>query len=110
MDGIFFIDKPKGVTSRDVVNTIIRKTETRKVGHTGTLDPLATGVLIVCVGKATKLVDILTSQEKEYEAEVCLGIETDTLDSEGTILKEEDATITEERIDAVLKSMIGTYL
>ena len=68
MDGIFFIDKPKGITSRDVVNTIIRKTETRKVGHTGTLDPIATGVLIVCVGKATKLVDILTSEDKEYEA------------------------------------------
>lgn len=109
MDGVFFVDKPKGVTSRDVVNTIIRKTETRKVGHTGTLDPLATGVLIICVGKATKLVDTLTAQEKVYEAEVCLGIETDTLDSEGTILKKMDVSITEEKIDSVLKSMIGEY-
>lgn len=109
MDGIFFIDKPKGITSRDVVNTVIRKTETRKVGHTGTLDPLATGVLIVCVGKATKLVDILTATEKVYEAEICLGIETDTLDVEGIVLKEECVTLSEEKIDDVLKNMVGEY-
>lgn len=109
MNGIFFIDKPKGVTSRDVVNTIIRKTETRKVGHTGTLDPLATGVLIVCVGKATKLVDAITATEKVYEAEVCLGVETDTLDIEGVILNEEVVSLSEEQIDVVLKSMIGEY-
>lgn len=109
MDGLFFIDKPKGITSRDVVNTVIRKTETRKVGHTGTLDPLATGVLIVCVGKATKLVDILTATEKVYEAEICLGIETDTLDVEGIVLKEECVTLSEEKIDDVLKNMVGEY-
>lgn len=109
MDGIFFIDKPKGITSRDVVNTIIRKTETRKVGHTGTLDPIATGVLIVCVGKATKLVDILTSEDKEYEAEICLGVETDTLDAEGTILKKELVEKEENEIDSVLNSMVGEY-
>lgn len=109
MNGIFFIDKPKGVTSREVVNTIIRKTETRKVGHTGTLDPLATGVLIICVGKATKLVDVITATEKVYEAEICLGILTDTLDVEGIVLKEETVSVTEEQIDSVLKSMIGEY-
>ncbi len=109
MDGIFFIDKPKGITSRDVVNTVIRKTETRKVGHTGTLDPLATGVLIVCVGRATKLVDVLTATEKVYEAEICLGIETDTLDIEGTILNEQSVTIEEEQIDDALKAMLGEY-
>lgn len=109
MNGIFFIDKPKGITSREVVNTIIRKTETRKVGHTGTLDPLATGVLIVCVGKATKLVDVLTATEKVYEAEICLGKETDTLDVEGTIIREEQVSFTEEQIDSVLDSMLGEY-
>lgn len=109
MDGIFFIDKPKGVTSRDVVNTIIRKTETRKVGHTGTLDPLATGVLVVCVGKATKLVEHLTATDKEYVAEVCLGIETDTLDSTGNTLKEEQVHLTEEEIDGALNSFVGSY-
>ena len=66
MNGAFLIDKETGCTSRDVVNEIIKKVETKKVGHTGTLDPLATGVLVVCVGKATKLVDMLTSEEKEY--------------------------------------------
>ncbi len=109
MDGIFFIDKPKGVTSRDVVNTIIRKTETRKVGHTGTLDPIATGVLIVCVGKATKLVDLLTATEKVYEAEICLGVETDTLDIEGSIITEENVTLSENEIDLALQSMLGDY-
>ena len=109
MNGIFFIDKPSGMTSREVVDTIIRKTETRKVGHTGTLDPLATGVLIVCVGKATKLVDLLTCEDKEYEARVCLGMETDTLDKEGTILYEESVHLTESQIDEALSSLIGSY-
>ena len=109
MDGIFFIDKPAGVTSRDVVDTIIRKTETRKVGHTGTLDPIATGLLIVCVGKATKLVDLLTVEDKEYEAEVCLGVETDTLDKEGKVVKKEFTSLREEEIDSVLRQFIGTY-
>ena len=66
MDGIIIIDKPKGITSRDVVNNIVKKFNIKKVGHTGTLDPLATGVLVVCIGKATKLVQELTSSEKEY--------------------------------------------
>ena len=69
MDGVFLVDKEAGVTSRDVVNEIIKKTETSKVGHTGTLDPLATGVLVICVGKATKLVDYLSSADKTYIAE-----------------------------------------
>lgn len=109
MDGIFLIDKDKGCTSRDVVNKIIKKVETKKVGHTGTLDPLATGVLVVCVGKATKLVDMLTSEEKEYIAEITLGIETDSLDITGNILKEEQVNITKEEIIKVLNNFKGEY-
>lgn len=109
MDGIFLIDKDKGCTSRDVVNEIIKKVETKKVGHTGTLDPLATGVLVVCVGKATKLVDMLTSEEKEYIAEITLGLETDSLDITGNILKEEKVNITKEEIIKVLNNFKGEY-
>ncbi len=109
MDGIFLIDKDKGCTSRDVVNEIIKKVETKKVGHTGTLDPLATGVLVVCVGKATKLVDMLTSEEKEYIAEITLGLETDSLDITGNILKEEKVNITKEEIINVLNNFKGEY-
>lgn len=109
MNGVFLIDKDKGCTSRDVVNEIIRKTETTKVGHTGTLDPMATGVLIICVGKATKLVDYLSSINKTYHAEITLGLETDTLDIEGNILKEENIILTDEIIKNTIESMVGKY-
>ena len=72
MNGIVIIDKPQGLTSRDVVNIISKKFNTKKVGHTGTLDPLATGVLVVVINKATKLVDMLTSSDKEYIASTIL--------------------------------------
>ena len=109
MDGVVVIDKPKDLTSRDVVNIASKKLKTKKIGHTGTLDPLATGVLVLCVGKATKLVELLTAHDKEYIAEVILGIKTDTLDITGTILEEENTYITKENIEKVLKEMIGTY-
>ena len=109
MNGILIIDKPKGITSRDVVNNIIKVFNTKKVGHTGTLDPLATGVLVVCVGKATKLVNELTSTDKEYIASVKLGIKTDTLDSMGSVLFSEDAIKTKEEIINVLNSFKGSY-
>ena len=109
MNGILIIDKPKGITSRDVVNNVIKIFNTKKVGHTGTLDPLATGVLVVCVGKATKLVSELTSTDKEYIASVTLGIKTDTLDSMGSILFNEDAIKAKEEIKDVLNSFIGSY-
>ncbi len=110
MSGIFIIDKPKGITSRDVVNIIVKKFNTNKVGHTGTLDPIATGVLIVCVGSATKLVNTLSSDDKEYIASVTLGIETDTLDSTGNILSDEKCIKTKEEIIDVLNSFKGKYL
>lgn len=110
MDGILIIDKEKGITSRDVVNDVVKKLNTKKVGHTGTLDPIATGLLIVCVGSATKLVEELTCNDKEYIATVTLGISTDTLDSTGTILKAEKCIKTKEEIINALNSFKGKYM
>ena len=98
MDGIVIINKPSGITSRDVVNTISKKLNTKKVGHTGTLDPLAEGVLVVCVNKGTKLVELLTNHEKDYIATVKLGIETDTLDITGTVQKEEKVVVDKDKL------------
>ncbi len=109
MNGVFLVDKESGCTSRDVVNEIIKKVETKKVGHTGTLDPLATGVLVVCVGKATKLVDMLTCEYKEYEAEITLGLKTDTYDITGNVIKEEIPNVSEEEIKKTLNNFIGEY-
>ena len=110
MNGIIIVDKPPGLTSRDVVNVVSKKFNTKKVGHTGTLDPLATGVLVIAVNKATKLVDMLVSTDKEYIAECIFGISTDTLDSEGNILSVEDAMISESDIIDTLNSFKGTYI
>lgn len=109
LNGILIIDKPKGITSRDVVNKIGKILCTNKVGHTGTLDPIATGVLILCIGRATKLVELLTSTEKEYIAKVQLGILTDTLDIDGNIIKEEKCTLEKEKLINVLNSFLGEY-
>ena len=109
MNGILIIDKPKGITSRDVVNKVIKKFNTKKVGHTGTLDPIATGVLVVCIGSATKLVSLLTSNDKEYIASVTLGIETDSIDTEGKVLKDIECIKTKEEIINVLNSFKGSY-
>lgn len=89
LDGILIIDKPAGITSHDVVAKVRKALKTKKVGHTGTLDPLATGVLIVCVEKATKLVNYLTCDEKTYEVEMKFGIKTDTGDITGKIIDED---------------------
>lgn len=110
MNGILIIDKPKDITSRDVVNNVVKKFNTKKVGHTGTLDPIATGVLVICVGSATKLVDELTSHDKEYIASVELGTLTDTLDNTGKILNEEICFKTKEEVIDVLNSFKGKYL
>lgn len=110
MNGIILIDKEEGYTSRDVVNCIGKKFKTKKVGHTGTLDPLATGVLAICIGRATKLVDLLQSTTKEYIAGGTLGILTDSLDIEGNILREDNINISKYEFINVLDSMIGNYL
>lgn len=106
---VLYINKPKNLTSFDVVNEISKQFGIKKVGHTGTLDSLATGVMIVAVGKATKIVELLTAQDKEYVSEVQLGIETDTYDIEGEIInqKEEKKLLP---IEKVLKSYQKTYL
>lgn len=109
MDGIIIVDKEKNVTSRDVVNKYSKILNTKKIGHTGTLDPLATGVLVLCVGKGTKLVDLITSYEKEYVAKVCLGLLTDTYDITGKVLKEKKSIISEEKIEQSLKSFMPGY-
>jgi tRNA pseudouridine55 synthase len=86
VDGVIVIDKPKGPTSHDVVEQVRRQLGV-KAGHTGTLDPMATGVLAVCVGKGTLVSSLLMSEDKAYEAEVTFGVETDTLDAQGKVLK-----------------------
>ena len=109
MNGVLIIDKEKDITSRDAVNKIQKKFNERKVGHTGTLDPIATGVLVICVGSATKLVELLTHQDKEYIGECTLGIKTDTLDITGNILEERDVHKTKKEIVDVLNSFKGEY-
>ena len=110
MDGLLIINKEANMTSRDVVNIVCKKLNTKKVGHTGTLDPLAAGVLVVAVGKALKIVEEITSLEKEYIAKVTLGVETDTLDITGNVLRESnDFNIEEKDIIRVLNSFKGSY-
>ena len=110
MDGILIVDKPKGYTSRDVVNIVGKKFGTKRIGHTGTLDPNATGILVLCLGKATKLVEKITSNDKKYVATITLGIQTDTLDGEGKILRKEKAIYPKNQIIGVLNEMIGSYM
>lgn len=111
MDGILVVNKEKGYTSRDVVNIVSKILGTKKIGHTGTLDPIAEGVLVLCIGKYSKVSEVLTSYDKEYLSEMCLGIETDTLDIEGNVLKEENTSyITEKQIQEVFSFFPKTYL
>lgn len=109
MNGILLIDKPSGLTSRDVVNIVGKSLGTKKIGHTGTLDPLATGVMVLCVGKYTKLVEMLTSYNKTYEASIVLGIKTDTLDITGKVLEEKCSNISLSDILLALKKFEGVY-
>jgi tRNA pseudouridine55 synthase len=89
LSGVLTLDKPRGYTSHDVVACVRRALRTRAVGHAGTLDPMATGVLVALVGEATKLAPWLTAQDKAYEATVALGVETDTLDADGREVRRE---------------------
>lgn len=109
MDGIIIVNKPCDITSRDVVNKVCKILNTKKVGHTGTLDPIAEGVLVLCIGKATKLVDIITANDKEYIAEVKLGILTDTLDLEGNVIEERKISLDKNDLKYALNSFIGKY-
>lgn len=109
MNGILIVNKSEGFTSRDVVNKLSKIFNTKKIGHTGTLDPIAKGVLVVVIGKYTKLCEDLTQTYKEYIATFKLGILTDTLDITGKILDEKDVTITEEEIRNVIASYKCVY-
>jgi len=106
--GVLLVDKPQGITSHDVVDSVRRLYRTRRVGHAGTLDPMATGLLIVLVGKATKASDQLMAQDKEYLGEATLGIVTDTQDAEGETLETNPVPeLTEAQVRAALASMLG---
>ena len=107
MKSILIVNKPQDFTSRDVVNKVGGILKTKKIGHTGTLDPIATGVLVICIGNTTKLCEVLTSEYKEYIATIKLGIKTDTLDTTGEIIERKDFNITEPQIIEVLSSFLG---
>ena len=109
MNGILIIDKPEGMTSHDVVQAIRKKFSISKAGHLGTLDPMATGVLPVCVGKATRIAQFIGRSPKEYEGEIRFGFATDTYDREGTASSEEmPLQSAREEIEAAMQSLTGS--
>lgn len=108
-NGIINVRKEKGYTSFDVVAKLRGILQMKKIGHTGTLDPDAEGVLPVCLGKATKVCDLLTDKDKEYEAVLLLGRTTDTQDISGTVLTEAEVNVTEEAVRRAVMSFAGTY-
>ncbi len=109
MDGILVVNKPKNFTSRDIVNKLNNIFHEKKIGHTGTLDPIATGVLVICIGKYTKLVDLLTSFDKEYIAEMKIGIKTDTQDITGNIIETSGPELTISEVEKVFNNFPNTY-
>ena len=107
INGIINVYKEKGFTSFDVVAKMRGIFHQKKIGHTGTLDPDAEGVLPVCLGKATKVCDLLTDKDKEYRAVLLLGQETDTQDITGEVINTSKETVTEEQIREVVASFVG---
>ncbi|MBE6148052.1 MAG: tRNA pseudouridine(55) synthase TruB [Firmicutes bacterium] len=110
MNGVILINKSKNKTSRDMVNELNHIFDMKKIGHTGTLDPLATGVLVMCLGKYTKLVEELSSLEKEYIAKIKVGLKTDTLDITGNILEERDCEFFKEDVQNVINALKGKLI
>lgn len=109
MNGILNVYKEPGFTSHDVVAKLRGICKQKKIGHTGTLDPEASGVLPVCLGNATKLCDLLTDKDKEYRAVLLLGVETDTQDTTGQILAEKEVNADEEDVRSAILSFVGPY-
>ena len=107
MDGIIVINKPEGRSSHDMVYFVRRLLGIKKVGHTGTLDPDATGVLPICIGKATKAADMLTASDKAYRAVMVFGMTTDTLDASGEVLTEQPVDFSREDLEKVIDGFIG---
>ena len=110
MNGILIVNKDVGYTSRDVVNQLTHIFNTKKIGHTGTLDPIASGVLVITIGKYTRLCETLTSEYKEYVAEFIIGKSSDTLDITGNIINELNVTIDKDTILNVINSFKKEYL
>src|SRR5438874_8777628 len=107
--GLLNLDKPRGMTSRDAVDVVARPWRRLKVGHAGTLDPLASGVLVVCVGAATRLIEYVQRMPKTYRTTVRLGARSDTLDADGQVTEVDHPDVpTEGAIRAVLTSQVGT--
>ncbi len=104
---ILLVDKPRGISSFDVIRMLRKKLNIRKIGHAGTLDPLASGLMIVGVEKGTKKLSEYLKLDKVYEAEILLGVSTDTGDMEGKVLKEKRAEFSKDQIEKVIKGMIG---
>ena len=109
MDGIIVINKEKDFTSRDMVNKVGKVLGTKKIGHTGTLDPMSTGVLVMCLGTCTCLVDMITSDYKEYVAGIRLGVLTDTLDTTGEVIDSCSVNYSRDEIIGAISSMVGEY-
>ena len=107
MEGIIVVNKPKGITSFDVIRKLKKILKTKKIGHTGTLDPLATGVMLVCVGRATKLASDLEAKDKIYIADFDTGYATDTYDIEGKKIAENTIEISKENLEQSIKKFIG---
>ncbi|PHH99971.1 tRNA pseudouridine(55) synthase TruB [Fusobacterium polymorphum] len=107
MEGIIIVNKPKGITSFDVIRKLKKILKTKKIGHTGTLDPLATGVMLMCVGKATKLAADLEAKDKVYIADFDIGYATDTYDIEGKKIAENIIEISKENLEQSIKKFIG---
>ncbi|MEG2008409.1 MAG: tRNA pseudouridine(55) synthase TruB [Oscillospiraceae bacterium] len=107
MNGILLLDKPEGWTSHDAVAKLRGLTRERRIGHSGTLDPMATGLLVVFVGRATRAVEFAEADRKEYHASLRLGLTTDTLDITGTVLRETETSITRAQLEAVLPRFAG---
>ncbi len=108
MEGVLLVDKPQGLTSHDVVYRLRRKLSMKKIGHAGTLDPMATGVLIMLIGKATRISQYLMSVDKAYEGEATLGVVTDSQDAEGEVLTTVPVPpLTEEQVREVMKGFLG---
>ena len=109
-EGLLLVDKPGGMTSHDVVDVVRRTLGTRKVGHAGTLDPMATGLLILGVGRATRLLRFLAGLPKTYEGSAVLGVETTTLDADGETTTERPVTATEDAVRSAMGSLMGDSL
>jgi tRNA pseudouridine55 synthase len=108
MEGVLLVDKPKGLTSHDVVYHLRRKLQMKKIGHAGTLDPMATGVLVMLIGKATRISQYLMSVDKVYEGEATLGVVTDSQDAEGEIMETRPVPeLTEAGVREVMKGFLG---